>query len=166
MLPEVGGEMVKDAGALPDEFHGLHHDFAIAHVQRHDGVVRVKRGVEARPGEDNPAALGGRREPEELVVRRLWLLRGSHEAILVQDDESGGVPRVADPGEIEFSVPVVVQIGGLEVTEVPAVPVRTQHAAVWREQSDFGRVVQVMRRGDQNYVGETSSARWCGRAGG
>src|SRR5260370_38699396 len=151
--------MVKDAGALPDEFHGLHHDLAIAHVQGGDWVIWVKRGVEARPGEDNPTALGGRREPQELSVRRLRLLRRSDKAILVQDDERGGGPGVTDPGKIEFSVPVIVQLSGLEVTEVPAVPVRTQHAAVCREQSDFGRLVQVMRRGDQAYVGESVASR-------
>src|SRR5260370_29841874 len=151
--------MVKDAGALPDEFHGLHHDLAIAHVQGGDWVIWVKRGVEARPGEDNPTALGGRREPQELSVRRLRLLRRSDKAILVQDDERGGVPGVTDPGKIEFSVPVIVQVSGLEVTEVPAVPGRTQHSAVWREPSDFERVVQVVRRRDPDYVGETFSAR-------
>ena len=128
-------------------------------MRRGDGIVRVKGRVEARPGEDDPTALGARREAEELVVWRLRLLRRSGKVILIQDDEGGGVPRVVDSGKVELGLAVIVEVGGLEVVEVAAVPVLMQQAAIGREQNDLGRVVQVVRRGDQHHVGETAAAR-------
>ena len=159
MLAEVRGEVMKNAGAGPDEFRGLQHDLTIVHAKRCDGIIRVKGRVQARPGKNDATALAARLEVEELVVRGLWLLRRSCKVILVQNDESGGVPRIIDPGKVELGLPVIVKVSGLEVVEVPAVPVLMQQPAIGCEQNDLGGVIQVVRRGGQHHVAEAGSNR-------
>ena len=97
----------------PMSSDGLQHDLTIVHAKRCDGIIRVKGRVQARPGEDDATALGARFEVEELVVRRLRLLRRSGKVILVQNDEGGGVPRVVDSGKVELGLPVIVEVSGL-----------------------------------------------------
>ena len=63
MLVEVIRKVVEDAGAGPDEFHGLQHDLTIVHGERGDGIVGVEGRVQARTGEDDPIAFVAWREP-------------------------------------------------------------------------------------------------------
>ena len=88
VLAEVIREMMEDAGARPDELHGLQHDLAIVHAERGDGIVRVERRVQARTREDDPIAFARRGKPQELVVRSLGLLRCAGKVILVQHDKA------------------------------------------------------------------------------
>src|SRR5207249_3838550 len=71
----------------------------------------------------------------------------------------GGVAGVVDTGKDEFSPAVTVEVRGLKVVEMSAVPVLMEEPPVGSEQHDLGRIVEDMRGGDEDDVRQAFTTR-------